>query len=164
MTDVLRRDQVSENKFCKHNFTHSILSFDRPLKPSSGNTSNAFSWRYLNRKVKNSQMKKFIRGSKENYLLVHCNKNSNSNNPNHYLQEKYGLHNRKKKGKTTKRNISRGSEPAFMLRIREEKAGRLFSVPGRLVRAGNWSWFRLKLSCSNAFIEIVKILNAIWQM
>ena len=120
MTDVVRRDQVRENKFCKHNFTHSILSIDRPLKPSSGNTSNAFPCRYLNRKVKNSHMKKFIRGRKENNLLVHCNKNSNSNNPNHYLQEKYGK-TEKKKRKTTKRNISRGPEPAFMLRIREEK-------------------------------------------
>ena len=43
MTDVVRRDQVRENKFYKHNFTHSILSHDRPLKPSSDNTSNAFS-------------------------------------------------------------------------------------------------------------------------
>ena len=100
MTDVVRRDQVMENKFCKHNFTHSILSIDRPLKPSSGNTCNAFSCRYLNRKVKNSHTKKFIRGRKENNLLVHCNKNSNSNNPNHYLQEKQG----KTKKKTTKNN------------------------------------------------------------
>ena len=43
MTDVVRRDQVRENKFYKNNLTHSILSLDRPLKPSSGNTSNAFS-------------------------------------------------------------------------------------------------------------------------
>ena len=43
MTDVVRRDQVRENKFCKHNFTNSILSLDRPLKPSSGSTSNALS-------------------------------------------------------------------------------------------------------------------------
>ena len=44
MTDVVRRDQVRENKFYKkHNFTHRILSLDRPLKPSLGNISILFS-------------------------------------------------------------------------------------------------------------------------
>ena len=63
MTGVMRRDQVRE--FYKHNFTHSILSLDRPLKPSSGNTSNAFSWRYLNRKGKKFTHEKLLKGTKK---------------------------------------------------------------------------------------------------
>ena len=65
MTGVMRRDQVRENKFYKHNFTHSILSLDRPLKPSSGNTSNAFFWRYLNPKGKKFTHEKLLKGGKK---------------------------------------------------------------------------------------------------
>ena len=42
MIGVVRCDQLRDDKFYKHNFTHSILSFDRPLKPSLGNSSIAF--------------------------------------------------------------------------------------------------------------------------
>ena len=43
MTGVVRCNQLREDKFYKYNFTHSILSLDRPLKPSLDNSSISFS-------------------------------------------------------------------------------------------------------------------------